>query len=151
MSTCPGNLVVEDRLTTSTGTMTLAPTGPSGDNGKGSLDPDETRSYQATSQVTAGDIAAWGTLVNVATARADGPRPVLLVQSAEVPVTMPSPGVADLTLETLAGVETAMVGDLVPYTIQISNAAAASAVNTFTKDGSGPRRITRPGLPNLRW
>ncbi|HLS18866.1 MAG TPA: hypothetical protein VK090_03575, partial [Paracoccaceae bacterium] len=58
----------------------------------------------------------------------------VVVRASSEAATLTNIAAGGLTLEKLAGVETAMIGDLVPYTIRISNAAEGVKVTTRVVD-----------------
>ncbi|WP_177172490.1 DUF7507 domain-containing protein [Paracoccus alkenifer] len=77
--------------------------------------------------ITAGDAARGEiTLTGDATGASDAG---VVVRASSAAATVPNIAAGGLALEKVAGVETAMIGDVVPYTIHVSNAAEGVAVS----------------------
>ncbi|MTH86546.1 DUF11 domain-containing protein [Paracoccus sp. DK398] len=147
------DLVVSDALSTSSGSVALSPVLESPNAGDsdadGALDPGETWRYTAFYDVTQADLDAGTDLVNVArVAVPTGPNPLPATDSPDVPVTVAA-APAVLTLEKLVGVQTAMIGDTVPYTIRVGNAAGTASATIRITDILPPGFHYRSGSARL--
>lgn len=102
----------------------------------------------AAYRITAADVAA-GQVTLTGDASGTSLAGIVVSASSTAPVVTAEAVPPGIEVEKLAGVQTAMVGDLVPYTIRVRNVPGAASVDVALRDTLPPGFLYREGSARL--